>query len=102
MAVLRRFAHRHETMTERTGRPFVQPPSARFWPQRREFLPARARSHTRHHVDARDLIGADRPGHCAEKHDCLSVLGFAPAIEIVGRTSGKILNRRYAVLTKCD
>jgi hypothetical protein len=34
--------------------------------------------------------------------DCLSVLGFAPAIEIVGRTSGKILNRRYAVPTKCD
>ena len=34
--------------------------------------------------------------------DCLSVPGFAPAIEIIGRTSGKIFNRRYTVFTKGD
>ena len=34
--------------------------------------------------------------------DCLSVVGFAPAIEIIGRTSGKIFNRRYTVFTKGD
>ena len=34
--------------------------------------------------------------------DCLSVLGFTPAIEIIGRTSGKIFNRRYTVFTKGD
>ena len=33
---------------------------------------------------------------------CPSVLGFAPAIEIIGRTSGKIFNTRYAVFTKGD
>ncbi len=32
--------------------------------------------------------------------DCLSVLRFAPAIEIIGRTSGEIFNRRYTVFTK--
>ena len=32
--------------------------------------------------------------------DCLSVLEFAPAIEIIGRTSGEIFNRRYTVFTK--
>ena len=34
--------------------------------------------------------------------DCLSVLRFAPAIEIIGRTSGKIFNRRYTVFSKGD
>jgi len=34
--------------------------------------------------------------------NCLSVLGFTPAIEIIGRTSGKIFNRRYTVFTKGD
>ena len=27
--------------------------------------------------------------------DCLSVVGFAPAIEIIGRTSGKIVEERF-------
>jgi len=34
--------------------------------------------------------------------DCLSVLRFAPAIEIIGRTSGKIFNRGYTVFSKGD
>jgi len=32
--------------------------------------------------------------------DCLSVLRLAPAIEIIGRASGKIFNRCYTVFTK--
>ena len=32
--------------------------------------------------------------------DCLPVLRFAPAIEIIGRTSSEIFNRRYTVFTK--
>ncbi len=32
--------------------------------------------------------------------DCLSVLRLAPAIEIIGRASGKIFNRRYTMFTK--
>ena len=34
--------------------------------------------------------------------DCLSVLRFAPAIKIIGRTSGKIFNGRYTVFAKGD
>ena len=34
--------------------------------------------------------------------DCRSVHRFAPAVEIIGRTSGKIFNRRYTVFTKDD
>ena len=34
--------------------------------------------------------------------DCLSVLRFAPAIKIISRTIGKILDRLYAVFTKGD
>jgi hypothetical protein len=34
--------------------------------------------------------------------DCLSVLRFAPAIEIIGRASGKIFNTGYTVFTKDD
>ena len=34
--------------------------------------------------------------------DCRSVHRFAPAVEIIGRTSGKIFNRRYTVFSKGD
>ena len=34
--------------------------------------------------------------------DYLSVLRFAPAIEIIGRASGKIFKAHYAVFTKGD
>ena len=34
--------------------------------------------------------------------DCLSVLRFAPAIKIIGRTIGKIFNRLYTVFTEGD
>ena len=34
--------------------------------------------------------------------DGLSVFRFAPAIEIIGRTVGKIFDRRYTVLTEGD
>ena len=34
--------------------------------------------------------------------NCLSVLRFAPAIEVIGRTSGKIFNRGYTVFNKSD
>ena len=34
--------------------------------------------------------------------DCLSVLRLAPAIEIIGRTIGKIFDRLYAMFTKDD
>ena len=34
--------------------------------------------------------------------DGLPVLGFTPAIKIIGRTIGKILNRFYAMFTEGD
>ncbi len=34
--------------------------------------------------------------------DGLSVLSFAPAIKIIGRTIGKIFNRLYTVFTERD
>ena len=34
--------------------------------------------------------------------NCLSVLRFAPAIKIIGRTIGKIFNRLYTVFTEGD
>ncbi len=34
--------------------------------------------------------------------DSFPVLGFTPAIKIVGRTIGKIFNRLYTVLTEGD
>ncbi len=34
--------------------------------------------------------------------DGLSVFSFAPAIEIIGRTIGKIFNRLYTVLSEGD
>lgn len=34
--------------------------------------------------------------------DGLPVLGFTPAIKIIGRTIGKICNRFYAVFTEGD
>ena len=34
--------------------------------------------------------------------DSLTVLGFTPAIKIIGRTIGKIFNRLYTVFTEGD
>jgi hypothetical protein len=34
--------------------------------------------------------------------DCVSVLRFAPAIKIISRAIGKILDRLYALFTKGD
>ena len=33
--------------------------------------------------------------------DGLPVLGFTPALKIVGRTIGEIFNRLYTVITEC-